>query len=60
VHFGLIADVAILDNPRSLADRFGSEFEQLLLATTVGLLGTRPAARPRRGKPARVATPAAD
>jgi WS/DGAT/MGAT family acyltransferase len=60
VYFGLIADVAILDNPRSLADRFGSEFEQLLLATTVGLLGTRPAARPRRGKPARAATPAAD
>jgi hypothetical protein len=51
VFFGLIADRAIVDEPRRLADRFGREFEHLLLATTTGLLGLR---RSRRKK-----TPAA-
>lgn len=41
VFFGLIADSALVDQPQSLADRFGREFEHLLLATTTGLLGLR-------------------
>jgi WS/DGAT/MGAT family acyltransferase len=51
VHFGVIADRNLVDDPAALAERFGPEFEQLLLAATVGALAARQArapARPRR------------
>jgi WS/DGAT/MGAT family acyltransferase len=53
VHAGLIADRRCVPDPGRLVRRLGPEFERLLLATTVGLLGTRPAARRRRQKTAR-------
>jgi hypothetical protein len=58
VHFGVIADRNLIDDPAALAERFGPEFEQLLLAATVGALAARQArapARPRR--PARTRKP---
>lgn len=60
VHAGLIADRKCLPDPGRLVRRLGPEFERLLLATTVGLLGTRPAARRRRQKTAHGRAPAAD
>jgi hypothetical protein len=60
VHAGLIADHSCVPDPGRLVRRIGPEFERLLLATTVGLLATRPATRRRRGKPTRAAAPAAD
>jgi WS/DGAT/MGAT family acyltransferase len=57
VHFGVIADRDLLDDPADLADRFAPEFEQLLLAVTVGALAARaeppPAARPKPVRPAK-------
>jgi diacylglycerol O-acyltransferase / wax synthase len=53
VHAGLIADRRCVPDPGRLVRQLAPEFEQLLLATTVGLLGTRPAARRRRRKTAR-------
>ncbi len=41
VHFGVIADRNLIDDPASLADRFAPEFEKLLLAVTMGMLATR-------------------
>lgn len=54
VFFGLIADRACIAEPAQVVDRLGPEFERLLLAVTVGVLGRRqrtPAAgKPRRRK----------
>jgi WS/DGAT/MGAT family acyltransferase len=54
VFIGMIADRALVPDPGQLVGRFGPEFERLLLATTVGVLGlrepaaaTRPAGRSR-------------
>jgi diacylglycerol O-acyltransferase len=41
VHFGVIADRELPVEPRRIADSFAPEFEQLLLATTVGLLALK-------------------
>jgi hypothetical protein len=41
VYFGVIADRALIANPRDLVDRLGAEFERLVLAATVGVLGLR-------------------
>jgi hypothetical protein len=41
VHFGVIADRELPVEPRRIADTFAPEFEQLLLATTVGLLALK-------------------
>lgn len=41
VFFGVIADEALLPEPRALVERFGPEFEKLLLAVTVGALALR-------------------
>jgi WS/DGAT/MGAT family acyltransferase len=60
VHAGLIADRKCVPDPGRLVRRLGPEFERLLLATTVGLLGMRPAGRRRRKAPARGGVPAAD
>ena len=38
VFFGIVADRNVLPEPSRLAERLGPEFEQLLLATTVGRL----------------------
>lgn len=50
VCYGLIADRACIPEPRHVTDRMAPEFERLLLATTIGALGRRPArkARPRK------------
>ena len=48
VFFGMIADRGLVPDPQSVVDRFRPEFEQLLLAVTVGAL----ALRERRGKAA--------
>ena len=55
VFFGLIADRACIAEPAQLVERLGPEFEQLLLATTVGVLGLQ-RRKPRRRK--RAAQPA--
>jgi hypothetical protein len=39
VFFGLIADRACIAEPAQVVERLGPEFEQLLLAATVGVLG---------------------
>jgi hypothetical protein len=51
VFFGLIADRACIAEPAQLVERLGPEFEQLLLAATVGVLGLQQR-KPRRRKPA--------
>jgi hypothetical protein len=59
VHFGVIADRNLIDDPASLADRFAPEFEKLLLAVTMGALATRkekPAGRPRKARKKAAAT----
>jgi diacylglycerol O-acyltransferase / wax synthase len=51
VFFGLIADRACIAEPAQVVDRLGPEFEQLLLAATVGALGLEQrhaASRPAR------------
>jgi WS/DGAT/MGAT family acyltransferase len=50
VFFGLIADAAIVVDPQPLADRFGGEFEHLLLAATTGLLGLRESGAPHASR----------
>jgi diacylglycerol O-acyltransferase / wax synthase len=42
VFFGIIADEALIEDPQAVVDRFGPEFERLLLAVTVGALGSAP------------------
>ena len=49
VFFGLIADRACMPEPAQVVDRLGPEFEQLLLAATVGVLGLQQR-KPRRRK----------
>ncbi len=49
VFFGLIADRACIAEPAQVVDRLGPEFEQMLLAATVGVLGLQQR-KPRRGK----------
>jgi len=59
VHFGVIADRNLIDDPASLADRFAPEFEKLLLAVTMGMLATRkrrPATQPRKARKKAAAT----
>jgi len=49
VFFGLIADRACIAEPAQVVERLGPEFEQLLLAATVGVLGLqqrKPALQP--------------
>jgi WS/DGAT/MGAT family acyltransferase len=41
VYFGVISDQQLVPEPHEIADRFGPEFERLLLATTVGMLALR-------------------
>jgi hypothetical protein len=41
VFLGVIADRACVPEPQQVVDRLGPEFEQLLLAATVGALGLR-------------------
>ena len=59
VFFGLIADRACVPEPQRVVDRLGAEFEQLLLAATVGTLGleqrdraSRSASKPRQAEAA--------
>ena len=47
VHFGVIADRALVESPARIVERFAREFENLVLATTVGLLALRELPRPR-------------
>jgi len=56
VYFGVIGDRQVVPDPHGIADRFGPEFERLLLATTMGMLALRerePAPAARRAKTAR-------
>ena len=52
VFFGIVADRNLLPEPAGFVERFGPEFERLLLGATVGLLALRPQRRrrPRAGK----------
>jgi WS/DGAT/MGAT family acyltransferase len=66
VFFGLIADRACIAEPAQVVDRLGPEFERLLLAATVGVLGLEqraPASQPAQRASQKVAgrkrTPAA-
>jgi diacylglycerol O-acyltransferase / wax synthase len=67
VFFGLIADRACIAEPAQVADRLGPEFERLLLAATVGVLGleqrtstcSQPAKKTSRKGAGRKRTPAA-
>jgi hypothetical protein len=47
LHFGVIADRALVESPRQIIDGFAHEFESLLLATTVGTLALRELPTPR-------------
>ncbi len=53
VFFGVIADEALIADPQAVVDRFGPEFERLLLAVTVGALaGGRESAPDGPARPA--------
>jgi hypothetical protein len=41
VFIGMIADRELIADPQQVVDRFGPEFERLLLSATVGVLGLR-------------------
>jgi diacylglycerol O-acyltransferase / wax synthase len=47
VHFGMIADRALVPSPAGIVERFPAEFEKLLLATVVGALALRKLPKPR-------------
>ncbi len=47
VHFGMIADRALVPSPAAAENRFPAEFEKLLLATVVGTLALWKLPRPR-------------
>jgi WS/DGAT/MGAT family acyltransferase len=47
LHFGVIADRALVESPRQIIEGFANEFESLLLATTVGTLALRKIPTPR-------------
>ena len=36
VHFGLMSDARLIDDPHRIVDAFGAEFERLLLLTLLG------------------------
>jgi hypothetical protein len=58
VFFGLIADRACIAEPAQVVDRLAPEFERLLLAATVGLLGLgqrEQTAKPAKKAPKKVA-----
>jgi WS/DGAT/MGAT family acyltransferase len=63
VFLGMIADQALIADPGQVTGRFGTEFERLLLATTVGVLGLREHEKARATKtvprPRRAAKPRA-
>jgi WS/DGAT/MGAT family acyltransferase len=56
VYFGMISDRKLITAPQEIVRRFGPEFEKLLLAATVGVLGAReskkPSPAPRAPSPA--------
>lgn len=54
VFLGMIADRDLIADPQQVVDRLGPEFERLLLATTVGVLGLR---EREQAKPRAKATP---
>jgi WS/DGAT/MGAT family acyltransferase len=47
LHFGVIADRALVESPSKIVEDFAHEFESLLLAATVGTLALRKLPRPR-------------
>jgi WS/DGAT/MGAT family acyltransferase len=47
VHFGVIADRALLESPERIVEHFAREFENLVLAAAVGLLALRELPSPR-------------
>jgi WS/DGAT/MGAT family acyltransferase len=47
LHFGVISDRALVESPARIVERFGREFENLLLAATVGALALREVPSPR-------------
>ena len=47
LHFGVISDRALVESPARIVERFSREFENLLLATTVGALALRQVPNPR-------------
>ena len=47
VHFGMIADQALVPSPAEVVERFPAEFEKLLLATVMGALALRKLPKPR-------------
>jgi hypothetical protein len=47
LHFGVISDRALVESPARIVERFSLEFENLLLATTVGALALRQVPNPR-------------
>lgn len=51
VFLGMITDRDLIPEPQQVVDRFGPEFERLLLATTVGVLGLRVSEQARGSKP---------
>jgi WS/DGAT/MGAT family acyltransferase len=50
VYFGVIADRSLVKDPGKVAERFAPEFENLLLAVTVGALAVKEAEKAGRGK----------
>jgi len=64
VFFGVIADRALVEDPRGVVERFCGQFERLLLAVTVGALAAKKKTQKkkkkgasRRGKPRRGLAP---
>lgn len=47
LHFGVIADRALVESPGKVIEAFAQEFENLLIATTVGTLALREIPSPR-------------
>jgi len=47
VHFGVISDRALVESPARIVEHLAREFENLLLATTVGVLALRKVPSPR-------------
>jgi diacylglycerol O-acyltransferase len=47
LHFGVIADRALVEAPGRMIEAFAHEFENLLIATTVGMLALREIPSPR-------------
>jgi hypothetical protein len=47
VHFGMIADRALVPSPAEVVERLPAEFEKLLLTTVIGALAQRKLPKPR-------------